>query len=269
MISRLHVALWVLISLGCLFFVIINVGAQHQANSTFTLLAPAQIKLYSGFRDGEVCAFDDRGPASNITTFANREAANAAGFKVLHCQPCGECSTWENLRIEWVMRNYLAAESARCAKKLLFGGEDAVTSCLEQPPIEFQSECAQCWTRDILCTRAYCAFIYLQSQLINTVGNFNVKEGTITSAVCEEAHCELEDGPGSGRMGFVECSGATRRRMNIVSSIERPEWQQCLIVDVNYTELFGPCCERPRDFYEAAPKWQELDEMGLVWRDVY
>lgn len=268
-ISRLHVALWVLISLGCLFFVLINVGAQHQANSTFTLLGPAQIKLYSGFRDGEVCAFDDRGPASNITTFANREAAHAAGFKVLHCQPCGECSTWENLRIEWVTRNYLAAESARCAKKSLFGGGDAVTSCLEQPPIEFQSECAQCWTRDILCTKAYCAFIYLQSQLINTVGNFNVKEGTITSAVCEEAHCELEDGPGSGRMGFVECSGATRRRMNIVSSIERPEWQQCLTVDVNYTELFGPCCERPRDFYEAAPKWQELDEMGLVWRDVY
>ena len=268
-ISRLHVALWVLISLGFLFFVIINIGAQHQANSTFALLGPAQEKLYSGFRDGEVCAFDNRGPASNITTFADKDAAHAAGFQVLHCQPCGECSTWENLRIEWVTRNYLAAESARCAKKSLFGGEDAVTSCLEQPPIEFQSECAQCWTQDILCTKRYCAFIYLQSQLINTVGNFNVKEGTITSAVCEEAHCELEDGPGSGRMGFVECSGATRRRMNIVSSIERPEWQQCLIVDANYTELFGPCCESPRDFYEAAPKWQELDEMGLVWSDVY
>jgi hypothetical protein len=144
-----------------------------------------------------------------------------------------------------------------------------VTACLKQPPIEFLDGCANCWTRDILCTKKYCAFIFLQSQLIDTVGNFNVKEGTITSAVCEEAHCELEDGPGSGRMGFVECSGATRRRMDIVSSIERPEWQQCLIVDVNYTELFGECCERPRDFYETAPKWQELDEMGLVWRDVY
>ena len=268
-LARLEVTLWVLVSLGFIFFVLINIGAQQQANSTFTLLGPAQLKLYGGFNNGSVCAFDDRGPASNITTFATKEAAHEAGFKVLHCQPCGECSTWENLRIEWVTRNYLAAESARCAKKSLFGGGDAVTACLKQPPIEFLNECAECWTRDILCTKKYCAFIFLQSQLINTVGNFNVKEGTITSAVCEEAHCELEDGPGSGRMGFVECSGATRRRMDIVSSIERPEWQQCLIVDVNYTELFGDCCERPRDFYETAPKWQELDEMGLVWRDVY
>ena len=268
-LSKLNVTLWVLISLGCIFFVIVNIGAQQQANSTFSLLGPAQQKLYSGFRDGAVCAFDDRGPASNITTFADKDAAHAAGFKVLHCQPCGACSTWENLRIEWVTRHYLAAESARCAKKSMTGGGEAVTSCLEQPPVEFQGECAQCWTKDILCTKKYCAFIYLQSQLINTVGNFNVKEGTITSAVCEEAHCELEDGPGSGRMGFVECSGATRRRMNIVSSIKRPEWQQCLSVDVDYADLFGECCDRPKDFYETEPKWQELDEMGLSWRDVY
>ena len=94
--------------------------------------------------------------------------------------------------MEWVTRNYLAAESARCAKKSLTGGGDAVNSCLEQPPIQFQGECARCWTRDILCTKKYCAYIFLQSQIIATAGNFAVEEGTITSAVCEEAHCELE-----------------------------------------------------------------------------
>ena len=256
-------------SIGCLFLLVVHIGAKHQADRTFRLLETVQRQLYSNFGSGEVCAFDDRGPASNIITFANKDAAHEAGYKVLHCGACGACSTWENLRIEWATRNYLAAESARCAKKSLLGGQEAVTSCLEQPPITFQGECAKCWTRAIECTKKNCAFIFLQSQLMDTANNYHVTEGSVTSAVCEEAHCELENGPGSGQMGFAECSGATRRRMNIVSSIERPEWQQCSIVDVDYAELFGECCNSPSEFYEIEPKWQFLDELGLSWGDVY
>jgi len=266
--SALKVLVAALFTLGLLFLLVVHIGARHQADRTFRLLGPAQQLLYSGFLEGEVCAFDDRGPRSNIMTFANKDAAHAADFKVLHCGACGACSTWENLRIEWATRNYLAAESARCAKKSLNGGEGAVTSCLEQPPVAFQGECARCWTRAIDCTKRNCAFIFLQSQLLDTAGNYHVAEGSVTSAVCEEAHCELEDGPGSGRMGFAECSGATRRRMDIVSSIERPEWQQCSIVDVDYAELFGECCNSPRDFHDMEPQWQMLDDMGLVWRDM-
>ena len=258
-----------ILTVGCLFLLVVHIGAKHQADRTFRLLETVQRQLYSGFAEGEVCAFDDRGPASNIITFANKDAAHEAGYKVLHCGACGACSTWENLRIEWATRNYLAAESARCAKKSLLGGQGAVTSCLEQPPITFQGECAKCWTRAIECTKKNCAFIFLQSQLMDTASDYHVADGSVTSVVCEEAHCELEDGPGSGRMGFAECSGATRRRMNIVSSIERPEWQQCSIVDVDYAELFGECCNSPSEFYEIEPKWQFLDELGLNWGDVY
>ena len=260
-----------ILTVGCLFLLVVHIGAKHQADRTFRLLETVQRQLYSGFAEGEVCAFDDRGPASNIITFANKDAAHEAGYKVLHCGACGACSTWENLRIEWATRNYLAAESARCAKKSLLGGQGAVTSCLEQPPITFQGECAKCWTRAIECTKKNCAFIFLQSQLMDTASDYHVADGSVTSVVCEEAHCELEDGPGSGRMGFAECSGATRRRMNIVSSIERPEWQQCSIVDVDYAELFGECCNSPSEFYEIEPKWQFLDKLGLTfsWGDVY
>ena len=120
---------------GCLFLLVVHIGAKHQADRTFRLLETVQRQLYSGFTEGEVCAFGDRGPASNIRTFSNKDAAHEAGYKVLHCGACGACSTWENLRIEWATRNYLAAESARCAKKSLLGGQEAVTSCLEQPPI--------------------------------------------------------------------------------------------------------------------------------------
>ena len=42
--------------------------------------------------------------------------------------------------------------------------------------------------------------------------NFAVGPDNITSAACKEANCEAGN-PGT----FVECSGATRRRMNITS----------------------------------------------------
>ena len=70
--------------------------------------------------------------------------------------------------------------------------------------------------------------------MINAVSNLQVNDKTITSAACEEAHCEAGN-PGH----FVECSGATRRRMDVTSSISRPGAQRCGIVDVDWEELFG------------------------------
>lgn len=79
----------------------------------------------------------------------------------------------------------------------------------------------------------YC-MIYLQSLMTNTVSNFQVKEDTITSAACEEAHCKA----GNPR-AFALCSGAiTRRRMNVTSTIQRPGSQHCGVVDVDWVTLF-------------------------------
>ena len=75
--------------------------------------------------------------------------------------------------------------------------------------------------------------IGIQSFLINTVGNFAVEEDTITSAACEEGNCAAGD-----TFGFVNCSGANRWRMGIVSAIARPKEQMCNIVDVDWAELF-------------------------------
>jgi hypothetical protein len=69
--------------------------------------------------------------------------------------------------------------------------------------------------------------------MTHTFGDFQVEEDMITSASCEEAHCEAGN-PGD----FVSCSGATRRRMNVASDIERPVAQLCGIVDVNWATLF-------------------------------
>ena len=72
-----------------------------------------------------------------------------------------------------------------------------------------------------------CEYLILTSYLILFLSD-------VTSATCEEANCEAGN-PGT----FVDCSGATRRRMNITSSIARPGEQQCSIVDVkDWEDLF-------------------------------
>lgn len=190
-----------------LYFVAVSIGATAQIASTRRHLPAVHEAIYNHMDEGPVCAFDNRGPDSNITTFQDKDAAHEAGFLIVHCGACGACSSWDNLIVEWVTRDNLAALAQVCAKKSLFGGEDSVTECLMEPSVGFGEECAICWTEDILCTKKNCAFIYLQAQMINNVGNFAVGPNEITSANCEEAHCEVGQ--------FVPCSGATRRRMNI------------------------------------------------------
>jgi len=191
----------------CLYFVIVSTCATDQIASTRENLPAVQEELYNHMNEGPVCAFDNRGPDSNITTFEDKEAAHDAGFLIAHCGACGACSSWENLIVEYTTRDNMASKANECAKKSLFGGDDALTQCLMEPEIGFGEECAICWMEDILCTKEHCMFIFLQSQMINNVGNFAVGEDEITSASCEEAHCEVGQ--------FVPCSGATRRRMDI------------------------------------------------------
>ena len=96
-----------------------------------------------------------------------------------------------NLQYFCCHREFLASEGRKCAQKSLFGGGyDTLVECLEDDQIGFQGQCAICWADDILCTKSFCAFIGIQSFLINTLTNFAVGEDTITAAACEEAHCE-------------------------------------------------------------------------------
>uniref|UniRef100_A0A7S4IM34 Uncharacterized protein n=1 Tax=Odontella aurita TaxID=265563 RepID=A0A7S4IM34_9STRA len=228
-LNRGEVAIWVVVCLAYLFLVVVNIGATAQMKVVKENFHSVHEHLYGAINEGPVCAFNKvRG---EIATFDDRQKARAAGYNVAHCGACGACSDWHNMGLQHTTRKYLAAESARCAKKSLIGGPDAVTKCLNEPPITFQGKCAECWTEDIICARNNCAFIFLQSNLINTVGNFQVGSDTITAATCEEAMCELV---------FVPCVGANRRRMNIQSTIQRPGDQQCGIVDVgDWDEVFG------------------------------
>lgn len=215
----------------CLYFVIVSMGATKQIASTREKLPAVHEALYSLLDEGPVCAFNNLGAASDIRTFSDGDAAHEAGYLVVHCGACAACSSWQNLIVQHARRDNMAALANVCAKKSLFGGDEQLHNCLMDETIGFSEECAACWAEDITCTLSHCTFLFLQSQMVNNAGNFEVGPDDITSASCEEAHCEVGQ--------FVPCSGATRRRMNITSSIARPGTQQCSIVDVeSWEDLF-------------------------------
>ena len=168
-----------------------NIGSTYQQERVRRKLPVPTLKLYTNMGEGPVCAIDQNMTETSITSFDSKDEAHEAGFFIVHCGACAACSDWHNLQLEYTTRNFLAAESKDCAQQSLFGGGDpALLECLKKPKIGFQGRCAECWQEDIICTKKFCWAIGLQSFFINTLSNFAVGPGTITSATCEEANCE-------------------------------------------------------------------------------
>lgn len=154
-----HGIMWfvyVMLCLACCFSIFNNIGATLQQEAARAKLPEVNRLIYNDMDLGPVCAFDNKGADSNITTFVDKDAAHAAGFLVLHCGACGHCSDWHNLRLEYTTRDSLAAEGRKCAQQSLFGGGyDSLVECLGEPAIGFQGQCAICWADDILCTKSF------------------------------------------------------------------------------------------------------------------
>jgi len=48
---------------------------------------------------GAVCAFEEK--CGDIKEFPSKEEAVLAGYKVAHCGPCANCSTWNDMELQW------------------------------------------------------------------------------------------------------------------------------------------------------------------------
>jgi len=223
---------WTLWTLACswhLSFVVLSIGASYQQNKVRGALFGAYEKLYPGnYTTGAMCAWDEASPNADIRTFDSFQDVMDMGYTIIHCGECGYCSNWNDLSLQWTTREHLAKKAKDCVTKSILGSRDEVQQCNEDS-IGFTEECALCWTVDEYCARDNCMFIFLQSVFTNQVNNFDVGPDDITSATCDEALC----GP-----GFVPCSGATRRRMNIISDIPRPISQQCDVAVEDWSMVF-------------------------------
>ena len=217
----------------CIYMTIVNIGATQQGNTSKELFDSVHAILYDGQEKGPVCAYQESFSDELTQTLENAQAAYDANYTIAHCGACAACSTWQNLELQWTTRNNLAILSKQCAKKLIFGGYEKSLQC-HLDTIGFDIPCSDCWVEVEQCAIEKCAYIQMQAWIINNLGNFEVGPDMVTAAMCEEANCEVY---------FVPCSGANRRRMNIVSDIARPGTQQCPLVpdgNVKWLGLFGP-----------------------------
>lgn len=225
---------WTLWTLACLWhltFAVVSIGASYQQNKVRAALHATYETLYpANYTSGVMCAWNEASPDADIRSFDSYQDATDAGYSVVHCGGCGSCSNWNDLGLQWTTRDHLAQKAKNCVKKSIFGSREEVQTCNEGT-IGFTEECSLCWTEDEYCARDNCMFIYLQSIYTNQVNNFRVGPEDITSATCDEALCGPE---------FVPCSGATRRRMNIISDIPRPTSQQCEVTSADWSVIFDP-----------------------------
>jgi len=71
---------WYCAAFFCLWIVVVNIGATVQGDGVRANLPGVYDALYRYIDEGPVCAFDNRGADSNITTFSDKDAAHEAVF---------------------------------------------------------------------------------------------------------------------------------------------------------------------------------------------
>jgi hypothetical protein len=132
----------VAINLLALYVTIVACGATIQISRTKRKLPYVQKTLYNNMDEGQVCAASQK--CGDKRTFDDAASAALSNYTVLHCGPCGHCSTWNDLELQWSTRHTLAEQSQACGIKTMFGGVDELSTCLATD-IGFTENCADCW----------------------------------------------------------------------------------------------------------------------------
>lgn len=268
----------------CFLMAIIACGDAHQTEVTKSKLPWVQ-SIYRTLNIGQVCAYDTK--CGNIETFDSVEAAHAANYSVAHCGKCSGCSTWQDLvsnslyvclvlslcsrsrsnthainivllpltlpqSVQWTTRKKAAALAQSCGIRYLFD-QHGMAECMARE-MGLTAVCSEAWVHSVVCARENCNWITLRTAITNRMGNFQMQKTDVTPATCNEAQCE-QGNPGN----FAKLSGASRRKMNIRSSIAREPDQQCQIVDNiprdaegRYND-WGPFFEEPCPRIDSPP----------------
>ena len=208
---------------------IFSMGAAVQATIS-KAKAPYVHATYRGLNTGEVCAFNTK--CGDIETFDNKEAAFLANYTIAHCGRCSGCSSWQDLSVQWNTRKEAAKLSQGCGLQNMFS-RDGMAKCMSER-MGWTTICSYAWVASVECAKQNCMFVAVTAMITNTLGNFAVGPNLVTPAMCNEAQCE-QGNPGE----FAKLSGASRRKMNIRSDIDRPKDLQCGIVNAVEMDEYG------------------------------
>jgi len=217
---------------------IINIGASYEQCKAKTALPITFRKLYpADYTTGTMCAWDKNGPPGPNTTIKEFETVKEvkdANYEIIHCGACGNCSNWNDIQLQYTSREYLAGITKKCTQES-FGRKvnptddsDELVQC-NHLQVGFTIPCAKAWAWDENHTKKHAVFTFLQAQFTQSFADMEVSFTDITMATIDEAISGPE---------FVPRVGATRRRMNIISDIQRPKYQQCTAAQQNWAEIF-------------------------------
>jgi len=209
------------------FFIFMLIGSR--AENDKAARAPSTTKF---FTLDAVCAFDPKHPLEEFRTFDNKDLAHLANYTIAHCGECAYCSNPHDIQVYVETRKTIAKKSKQCGPKVYFGSKGDVSDCLESK-IGFTRDCTNCWAENMINTGDKCLFTCLRTLFSGFMAENNVKgsgEGGWLNACL---YCdEKRSGP-----AFVTCSGVARRRLGIVSEIERNPEEQCKNVDVDWVNV--------------------------------
>ena len=156
---------------------------------------------------GKVCAFMP-GPAGQHTytlqTFANADAALAAGGQMTHNDACGVCSPLVDLAV-YMRHPDLTDPVRQCG---MMADKAGAIACLQA--LGFDLPCAQVWYFNTVNTKAHCLAVCLA----NLTAPYNNADGSLNACLqCDEQ--------ASGDV-FKAVAGRSRRNTGLPSSMCRP-----------------------------------------------
>jgi hypothetical protein len=216
------------------FFIVLKLGSFNE--NFDAALAPDT--SYNFILD-DVCAFNPLDSNAPFVSYPTKQDALDAGYIVAHCGKCGQCSNPFDIQRYVETRKTIARTAKKCGIYAVYGTYDELTECLEEK-IGFTHSCTECWTDNMINTATFCLFTCMKATFTGTATTNNVKgTGNETVWLNQCIYCdEKMSGP-----AFVNCSGVARRRLGVVSEIERNPAEQCRNTDIdwvnaNFTELF-------------------------------
>lgn len=176
---------------------------------------------------------DDGSPTTTITSTIDEGLLNDKDH-IINCGHCGKCSNQSDIQIYNETRDTLTGLTTECTKGGLYRGRDMnyVKKCLEEAS-GLSGSCVDCWVINVNCNWEFC----FRTCIKHKVAPFRwlpslyhrAHESPIDPCLeCDERMC----GP-----LFIECAGANRRRVGVVSDIQRnADLEICSKVDWDWIQ---------------------------------
>jgi hypothetical protein len=190
--------------------------------------SPSTRQLY---RTPQVCIQDEH--TNEITTLdSDEEMTNAS--HILNCGHCGKCSNPADIQIYHETRGTLTTIATQCTVRGLYRFLDIhyVKACLIEDS-HMSSPCVDCWILNVECNWKHC----LKTCVKHKTPPFRwlpswykrAHESPLDPCIeCDERMC----GP-----LFIDCAGANRRRVGVVSDLQRDaNLEICNKADWNWVE---------------------------------